>query len=358
MAETRVTAAAARPAVKTGSPDASVGKEDGAFEDTTFQLASDIAAIDNAGAWRLNGANPGAVVRIGPSTPYSKTGRLKSPRERTLENLTVTQPARTATWQSALRAHPRLTLGARLHALACTSALWLSSCALAGLAGCAAMPYSAPQADATPTAKALKQLPRRGERAAVAVYEVRSSVGAVDARAATDMFTSALVQSGRFRVVERGRLNEGAMREKQINVQGMSTGISAQRRLTGAEYVFEVVLSEANVTESQRSVGMTLAGMQIGAGSNRDSIALDVRIVQVGNGEIVDAVRVLKLLKSDQVSVSGIGNLLATAMGRKGRDPTYAPDFNFQQQRREGADAALRAAIDEAVVQLARRFDH
>lgn len=270
----------------------------------------------------------------------------------------MTQSAPIATWRSAALAHPRVPLSARLHALARTSALWLASCALAVLAGCAATPYSAPQADATPTAKALKKLPRRGERAAVAVYEVRSSVGAVDARAATDMFTSALVQSGRFRVLERGRLNDGAMRERQINVQGMSTGISAQRKLTGAEYVFEAVLSEANVAELQRGVGMAVAGMQIGAGSNRESIALDVRIVQVGNGEIVDAVRVLKLLKSDQVSVSGIGNLLATALGRKGRDTTYTPDINVQQQRREGADAALRAAIDEAVVQLARRFEH
>jgi curli biogenesis system outer membrane secretion channel CsgG len=228
--------------------------------------------------------------------------------------------------------------------------------AAAALAGCATPPYTAPQADASPTARSLKALPKRADRAVVTVIEVRSNVGAVDPRAATDMFKTALVQSRQFRVVERQRLQEGALREKQLNAQGMSSGSSARRTLTGAEYVFEASVSEANASENQRSGGIAVAGMQIGGGSNRDSISLDVRIVAVGSGEIVDAVRVLKPMSSDQASVSGVGNLLGTWLARKGRDTTYAPDLNLEQQRREGVDSALRAAIDEAVVQLGRRF--
>lgn len=232
----------------------------------------------------------------------------------------------------------------------------LASC-VAALAACSAFPDAAPQADAGAGTRALKKLPRRSDRAAVTVYEVRSTVSGVEGRNATDMFKTALVQSGRFRVVERARLNEGVAREKQLNAQGVSSGTTAQRQITGAEYVFEVAITEANANETQRAGGVTVAGMQVGGGTNRDSLAVDVRIVQVATAEVVDAVHVLKPIGADQASVSGVGSLLGTIMSRKGRDTTYTPDVNLQQQRKQGLDNALRAALDEAVLQLAKRFE-
>ena len=84
--------------------------------------------------------------------------------------------------------------------------------AVGAAAGCAGMPYEAPRADAAPTTQTLKKLPRKqGERVAVTIYEFRSSVNEVNGRAATDMFKTALVQSGQFRVVQRARLNEGVI---------------------------------------------------------------------------------------------------------------------------------------------------
>lgn len=50
---------------------------------------------------------------------------------------------------------------------------------------------------------------------------------AIEARASTDDLQSALVNIGQFRVAERARLNEGVMREKQINSAGLSDGKSA-----------------------------------------------------------------------------------------------------------------------------------
>lgn len=226
------------------------------------------------------------------------------------------------------------------------------------IAGCSALPVEPPQSDVAPTTQALKKLPRKqGERVAVTIYEFRSGLNEISSRAATDMFKTALVNSGQFRVVERARVSEGVMREKQINAQGLSTGNAARQPLGGARYVFEGTLSEANSGEVQRSGDVNIGGMQIGGGSSRDSIAIDVRIVDAASGEVVDAITIRKSLRSDAARVSGVGNLIGTVMAQRGRSSPYTPDVQASQSRREGVDSALRAAIDQAVLELAKRFE-
>jgi curli biogenesis system outer membrane secretion channel CsgG len=190
----------------------------------------------------------------------------------------------------------------------------------------------------------------------VSIYEFRSTLPNVSSSAATDMFKTALVHSGRFTVLERSRLNEGVVREKQLQQGGFAGGQAGQTQLKGARYLFEGVLSEANASERQRSGGVGVAGLQIGGGSNQESLAIDVRIVDAHSGVVVDAVTVKKALRSESSSVSGVGALLGTVLAQKGRSSVYAPDVNVQQSQREGVDAALRDAINEAVLVLVKRF--
>ncbi len=209
----------------------------------------------------------------------------------------------------------------------------------------------------TSGSKGMQKLPhRQGERVAVTIYEFRSSVQVVSAAAALDMFKTALVRTGQFRVVERARLNEGVIREKQLNAQGLASGNAAQQQLRGAEYLFEATVSEANASTSQRSGGVNIAGMTIGGGSNTDSLAIDVRVVSAGDGSVVDAVAVRVPIKSSAASVSGVGNLLGTLMARAGQDTTFTPDVNAQTSSKDGIDSSLREAIDKAVLELAQRF--
>jgi curli production assembly/transport component CsgG len=226
------------------------------------------------------------------------------------------------------------------------------------LGACAASSADeAPQVDRAMSSQALKELPRRnGERVAVTIYEFRTSVGEIAARGCTDMFKTALVESGQFRVVERARLGEGVVREKQLNASGLSSGASGGEVLIAAKYIFEGAITEANSAQTQRSAGIGVAGAQFGGTSNKDAIAIDVRVVDVATGEIVSVVTVRKSVVSDTVGVSGIGNLIGTVLSSKGRSPTYAPDIHMQQQRKESLDLALRAAIDQAVMELASRL--
>jgi len=193
-------------------------------------------------------------------------------------------------------------------------------------------------------------------RVPVTVYEFRSMLPSLSASSATDMFTTALVHTGRFHVVERQRMNEGIVREKQLQQSGWADGDAARQQFRGARYVFEGTVSEANIAEQARSGGVNVAGMQVGGGASHDSIVVDVRVVDVANGDVLDAVTVRKEITATESGVSGIGSLLGTVLSRQGKDTTYVPDVQAQSRKRDGIDRALREAIDDAVLQLAQRF--
>lgn len=245
-----------------------------------------------------------------------------------------------------------------MNTLRISTSRWTTLAVTALVSACAGTPAAEPpRVDSAMSTQALKSLPRRnGELLAVSIYEFRSSVGEIAARGTTDMFKTALVQSGQFRVVERSRLNEGVVREKQLNASGLSSGTSASEVLTSAKYIFEGSITEASANETQRSGAIRIAGAEFGGSTNKDVLGIDVRVVDVATGEVVNVVTVHKSVASDSTSVSGIGNLIATVLTKKGKSPTYAPDFQMQQQRKESLDLALRAAIDQAVIELASKL--
>lgn len=208
--------------------------------------------------------------------------------------------------------------------------------------------------DNAASTRALKLMPRKpGTQTVVAIYEFRSNMGEVAARGTTDMFITALIQSGQFRVVERSRLNEGVIREKQLNAQGLSGGSSASQQLLSARYVFEGVISEANAGEMQRGGALRIGATELGASKNRDVVAVDVRVVDATTSEIVSVVTVRKSVLSDSRSVGNSGGFFAFANPANWR---AVPELQIQQQRKESLDAALRAAIDQAVIELSSRF--
>jgi curli production assembly/transport component CsgG len=227
------------------------------------------------------------------------------------------------------------------------------------VAGCADQPVSQrPVVDTGPGVQALKQLPRKaGERVPVSIYDFRSSMSEITSRGATDMFKTALVQSGQFRVVERARLEAGVLTERQLAAQGISKAGAPQQPLREARYLFEGAITDASSGETQRAVGVGIAGAEVSGGTGRDAIGIDVRVVDVATGDVVDVISVRKSIASDSASVSGIANLIATVRSASGRSVSpYTPDLRLQQSRKESLDQALRAAINESVAVLSQRF--
>lgn len=231
----------------------------------------------------------------------------------------------------------------------------LLTAALAVAASGAVLAQSAARVDDSPSAQQLGKLKRTpGEKAVVAIYEFRSSVPEVQVGAAREMFVTALIRSGAFAVAERTRLAEGVMRERELGASGVTAG-AAKGQLAAARYVFEVVVSEANVGASQTGGRLDVGGMTAQGGKAADSIGMDVRIVDTQTGLVVDAVNVVKEIEASTAGVSGVGNLLQTLAGQRGRN-LLPVNADVQTARKEGVDRALRSCVEVAVADLAKRF--
>jgi curli biogenesis system outer membrane secretion channel CsgG len=216
---------------------------------------------------------------------------------------------------------------------------------------------AAPPAD---PGTALAGLPPRplDQRTAVAIYGFRSEVGEVGAGGATDMFVSALVKSHQFRVVDRSRVNDGVVQEKRLNGAGLTTGTTAQKQLRGAQYLFEGAVTEANAGEDAHQGGINIGGLQLGGSRGHDSIAVDVRILDAETGDVLDAVNVSVPIKSSSKAISGTAALADTIAGMSGSAASpLTPDVSAQSSHRDGVDAAVRTAIESAVLELAKRID-
>ena len=210
--------------------------------------------------------------------------------------------------------------------------------------------------DDSTSSKELRGIKRQaGPKPTVAIYEFRSSVPDVQVGAAQEMFVTALIKSGAFAVAERQRMNEGLMRERKLNSSGITAGPAAGQ-VAAARYVFEVVVSEANRGASENAQSVNIGGMTVGGGKSADAIGLDVRIVDVQSGLVVDAVNVVKEIEASTSNVSGVGNLLGALLGRSGKTMPISLDAESRSSRKEGVDRALRACIEVAVAELARRL--
>lgn len=217
-----------------------------------------------------------------------------------------------------------------------------------------------PVVESSKQSKALSSLPPKplAQRVPVTIYEFHSGVPSVSVGAATDIFTTALIQSGQFRVVERNRLNQGVVYEKQLNGAGMATGDAAQHQLRGARYIFEGTVSEANAGESQHQGGVSIGGLNIGGAKNKDTIAVDVRIIDADTGDVLDSVSVSKAIDASAMGVGGTAGLASTLASMSGHAANpLTPDVNYQASHKEGLDKALRACIETSVLALIKRLD-
>lgn len=215
-----------------------------------------------------------------------------------------------------------------------------------------------PVVDRSSTTKKLEALGKLelAKRPLVTVYEVTSNVNEIDPRAATAMFTTALIKSRQFRVMERAKIAGGVAKERELNQTGVTSGDIATKQIKGANVIFEATFSEATPAKETKSGGFSIGGLQLGGGSNKDEVGLDVRVLSAGTGEVLDAINVRKQVEASKSSVSGVGALIDNIASVKGKDlKGFTPDANIETARKEGMDRALRALIEMAIVELAKR---
>ena len=217
-----------------------------------------------------------------------------------------------------------------------------------------------PVVQSSKQSQALAALPPKPleQRVPVTIYEFHSGVPDVSVAAATDIFTTSLIESHQFRVVERNRLSQGVIQEKQLNAGGQATGDAAQHQLRGARYIFEGTVTEANAGADQHQGGVNIGGLSLGGGKNKDTIAVDVRILDANTGDVLDSVSVSKVLNDSMVGVGGTAAFANTVASMNGRSASpMTPDVNYQSSHKESIDKALRSCIETSVLELIKRVD-
>lgn len=217
---------------------------------------------------------------------------------------------------------------------------------------------SKPYVDRSETTRELEAqgVSLKARKHSVTVYEVRSEVAEINVRAATDMFTTALIKSRRFRVMERSQIDAGVGNERALNQEGITTGDAGGYKLAGATYIFEPVISEANLGAEESESNTGIGGMNVGSGKITDVIGMDIRVIDASTGEIVDAINVRKKLETKGSSVSGVGNLIDNALSFSGKSGlgSMTPEHSSRKTQRESVDQAIRALIELAVTELAK----
>jgi curli biogenesis system outer membrane secretion channel CsgG len=141
-----------------------------------------------------------------------------------------------------------------------------------------------------------------------------------------------------------------------LNSGGITSGDAATKALKGAAVIFEATFTEATASKSTSSGGVSIGGLNVGGASNEDAIGMDVRVLSVATGEVFDAINVRKSIEAGSRTLSGVGSLLDNIASQRGKNLRgLAPDVNYQSSRKESVDQAMRAVIELAVFELAKR---
>lgn len=199
------------------------------------------------------------------------------------------------------------------------------------------------EAPAHPVFSGLKKI------VAVSRFENRSSFASQGAAqfgtGMRDMLADALMQSGRFIVLERQNLGD-VMGEQDLAASGRVAKSQSARakKLMAAQYIVQGVITEFQSNSDSGSSGISIAGFSFGGGSGSTHIGGIVRMIDTTTGEVIASERVEGAAKG---SSSGVG----VNFGEIG--------FKTKSKKADPLDKAVQALIDKAVqaivVQLGER---
>jgi curli biogenesis system outer membrane secretion channel CsgG len=107
-----------------------------------------------------------------------------------------------------------------------------------------------------------------------------------------EMLTTALVESGKYRVLERQQIND-VLGEQDLGAGGrVDPGTAASiGKILGARYLVYGTVNEFEYAKSGEGGGIRIKGIRLGASEAKAHIGMDVRIVDAVTGEILFSTR-------------------------------------------------------------------
>jgi curli biogenesis system outer membrane secretion channel CsgG len=157
-----------------------------------------------------------------------------------------------------------------------------------------------------------------------------------------EMTTTALLGTGRFRVLERQQIND-VIGEQDFGDSGRVDPATAAKigKILGAQYLLYGTVNEFEYSKGGEAGGVRIGGLRVGAGAARAHVGMDVRVVDAVTGEILFSTR-----STANASRTGF------KVGYSGSD--FGANLGAFQKTPLGE--ATRKAIEDAVAKLARDF--
>jgi curli biogenesis system outer membrane secretion channel CsgG len=155
----------------------------------------------------------------------------------------------------------------------------------------------------------------------------------------SDMLTNELLGTGKFKMVERKKL-EHVLREQNLGASGRVRAGTAAKigQLTGAKYLVMGTVSSFEKDTKDTGGGIGYGGFRIGGKKEEAYLAIDLRVVDTSTGE-VEFVRTVEA----RAKASGF-NLGLSKFGFHG---------NLKQEEKTPTGKAIRAVVVEATDYLA-----
>lgn len=202
------------------------------------------------------------------------------------------------------------------------------------LTGCATSTAQVVSRDAgSLTIDQVRAAPYDGPRMRIAVtaFEYRAAKGGHDiGDGMTDMMTDALVNSGRFIVLERERLAEVMAEQDNLDSgRFRAETVAPKGELEGAQ-----LLVRGSITQFEPDCA---GGSILIAGSKQSCLAINIRIVDATTGRVVSATTVEGTAANSSVGLIFAGGNLPVGLGAFRRTPM---------------EAAIRNAIEAAVTHV------
>lgn len=120
-----------------------------------------------------------------------------------------------------------------------------------------------------------------------------------------DMLITALMQSGRFRVFERAALDE-LLAEKNLSMSELANpGASVEQKLEIGDILVKAAITEFGYKESKTGGGLVSGALnRASVGSYSGRVAVDIRLIDIGTGEVLWAESVDKSETSRSLGIS------------------------------------------------------
>ena len=179
-------------------------------------------------------------------------------------------------------------------------------------------------------------------------FENRTSVGGGGqyqvGSGMSDQLADALIQSGRFVVVERQTLTDVIGEQDLASSGRVSKGKGSARtgKITSAQILVKGTVTEFQDGSSGGGSGFSFAGIKLGASGGETHVAVIIRLIDSTTGEIIASKRVEGKAKSSGyefgINFAGVG-------------------FNNDSFKKSPIGKTVQIVIDRAVVYIAKQLE-